>query len=262
MIRCRASWVLPISEPPIRDGWVAIEGGRVVSCGAADRPEAVVEQARDIDLGNVAILPGLVNAHTHLELSYLRGRVPRGASFVSWIRSVMTTRRGYPDPSAPEILDAVADGIAEAIRCGTAAVGDISNTLVTCQPLMESALAGVVFYELIGFKAADPVGMVDRARDAVRRVNATGRVRASLAAHAPYSVAPAVLRAIAEAIDRDGLPACSVHVSESAEEVEFIRTGEGPWRQLLEELGAWNPAWVAPGVSSLRRTKSASGSSM
>jgi cytosine/adenosine deaminase-related metal-dependent hydrolase len=246
LIRCRASWVLPISEPPIRDGWVAIDGGRVVSCGGADRPEG---PARDIDLGDVAILPGLVNAHTHLELSYLRGRVPRGASFVSWIRSVMTTRRGYPDPNAPEILDAVAGGIAEAIRCGTAAVGDISNTLVTYQPLTESALAGVVFYELIGFKPPDPAGLVDRARDAVRSIKATGGVRASLAAHAPYSVAPAVLRAIAEAIERDALPACSVHLSESAEEVEFIRTGEGLWRRLLEDFGAWNPEWTAPGVS-------------
>jgi aminodeoxyfutalosine deaminase len=252
LIRCRAAWVLPISGPPIRGGWVAIDGGRVVSCGGADRPEAPVEQAREIDVGNVAILPGLVNAHTHLELSYLQGRVPRSASFVSWIRSVMTLRRGYPDPNAPEILDAVGRGIAEAIRCGTAAVGDISNTLVTCRPLTDSALAGVVFYELIGFNVADPVGMVDRACDAVRDINATGGVRASLAAHAPYSVAPAVLRAIAEAIDRDGLPACSVHVSESVEEVEFIRTGEGPWRRLLEDVGAWNPEWIAPGVSSVQ----------
>jgi aminodeoxyfutalosine deaminase len=252
LILCRASWVVPIAEPPIRDGWVAIDDGRVVACGAADRPEAVIEQVRDIDLGDVAILPGLVNAHTHLELSYLRGRVPRGTSFVSWIRSVMTTRREYPDPNAPEILEAVAGGIAEAIRCGTAVVGDISNTLVTCRPLTESALAGVVFYELIGFNPADPMGMVDRACDVVRSINATGGVRASLAAHAPYSVAPAVLLAIAEAVDRDGLPACSVHVSESVEEVEFIRTGGGPWRRLLEDFGAWNPAWVAPGVSSVQ----------
>jgi len=74
-------------------------------------------------------------------------------------------------------------------------------------------------------------------------------VRASLAAHAPYSVAPLVFRAIREVIDRDPFAPCSVHVSESAEEVEFIRSGGGPWRQLLEELGVWNPEWVPPGGS-------------
>jgi cytosine/adenosine deaminase-related metal-dependent hydrolase len=75
----------------------------------------------------------------------------------------------------------------------------------------------------------------------------TDRVRASLAAHAPYSVSPLVLRAIREAVNRDPFAPCSIHVSESAEEIEFIRTGGGPWRALLEELGSWDPAWVPPG---------------
>jgi aminodeoxyfutalosine deaminase len=74
-------------------------------------------------------------------------------------------------------------------------------------------------------------------------------VRASLAAHAPYSVAPLVLRAIRREIDRRPFAPCSVHLSESAEEVEFIRSGRGPWRALLEEIGAWDPGWLAPGGS-------------
>src|SRR5206468_3804777 len=73
------------------------------------------------------------------------------------------------------------------------------------------------------------------------------RVRRSLAAHAPYSVGPLVFRAIREAVDREPFAPCSVHLSESVEEVEFIRSGRGPWRDLLEELGAWDPAWVPPG---------------
>jgi cytosine/adenosine deaminase-related metal-dependent hydrolase len=72
-------------------------------------------------------------------------------------------------------------------------------------------------------------------------------VRTSLAAHAPYSVAPLVLRAIREAVNRDPFAPCSIHLSESAEEMEFIRSGAGPWRALLEEIGSWDPAWVPPG---------------
>jgi cytosine/adenosine deaminase-related metal-dependent hydrolase len=74
-------------------------------------------------------------------------------------------------------------------------------------------------------------------------------VRPSLAAHAPYSVAPRVFRAIREAIDRRPALPCSVHLSESAEEVEFLQTGGGPWRGLLAELGSWDPRWHPPGVS-------------
>src|SRR5439155_1354767 len=88
-----------------------------------------------------------------------------------------------------------------------------------------------------------------RALQELGAVKPADRVRASLAAHAPYSVAPLLLRAIHRAVERDPFLPCSVHLAESAEEVEFIEKGTGPWRDLLEELGAWNSAWMVPGVS-------------
>jgi cytosine/adenosine deaminase-related metal-dependent hydrolase len=104
-----------------------------------------------------------------------------------------------------------------------------------------------VFYELIRFNVADPETFVEIARNELNRLAPTERVRVSLAAHAPYSVAPLVLRAIRRAVDRDPFLPCSVHLAESMEEVEFISNGGGPWRVLLEELGVWDPAWVPPG---------------
>ena len=246
MIRYHAAWILPISEPPIRDGWFAVDRGRVVALGAAGK-RVLSDGAQVVNLGDVAVLPGLVNAHTHLELSYLRDEVPPASQFVTWVRGVIQARRQHPDPGAGEILDAVDRALAEAVACGTAIVGDISNTLVTFEPLTRSSLAAVVFYELIGFNAPDPEGMVAHACRELEALAPTERVRASLAAHAPYSVAPLVLRAIRQAVDRDPFAPCSIHLSESAEEVEFIRSGGGPWRALLEELGSWDPAWVPPG---------------
>jgi cytosine/adenosine deaminase-related metal-dependent hydrolase len=248
MIRYHAAWILPISEPPIRDGWLAIDRGRVVALGSAGR-RVLYDGAREVDLGDVAVMPGLVNAHTHLELSYLRDEVPPASAFVTWIRGVMAARRQRPDPDSPEILDAVDRAVAETVASGTAIVGDIGNTLVTFGPLTRSPLAAVLFYELIRFNVADAEALVE---DAVAQIDALGpsdRVRTSLAAHAPYSVAPLVLRAIRQAIDRNPFAPCSVHLSESVEEMEFIRTGGGPWRALLEEIGAWDPAWVPPGGS-------------
>ena len=243
MIRYLAAWILPISEPPIRDGWIAVDRGRIAAIGH----RAPADGVREVDLGDVAVMPGLVNAHTHLELSYLRDEVPPASQFITWIRGVIAARRKQPDPRAPGILAAIDRALGEAVACGTAIVGDISNTLVTFGPLARSPLAAVVFYELIRFNAPDPSGLVVHACRELDALMPTERVRASLAAHAPYSVAPLLFRAIRQAVDRDMLAPCSVHLSESVEEVEFIRTGGGPWRALLEEMGSWDPAWVPPG---------------
>ena len=245
MIRYHAAWILPIGEPPIRDGWVAADRGRIVALGRRGESDA----SGDVHLGSVAVLPGLVNAHTHLELSYLREEVGPASAFVQWIRGVIAARSRQPDPRAPEILDAVDRAIVESEACGTAVVGDISNTLVTFDPLARSRLAAMVFFELIRFSVGDARAFVADASAQIDALQPTERVRASLAAHAPYSVAPLVFRAVRDAVDRRPLMPASVHLAESVEEDEFIRSGGGPWRDLLEELGAWDPRWVPPGGS-------------
>ena len=193
-------------------------------------------------------MPGLVNAHTHLELSYLRSQVPASSQFIAWIRTVVAERRKY-QPLAPEILQGLADGIAEAVACGTALAGDISNTLVGLGLLSSSRLAAVVYDELIRFRAPDPEGFVAEALNRIQGVPTTDDVRTSLAAHAPYSVSPGVFRALRAALDRGSVPSLSVHLSESAEEVEFVRSGSGPWRTFLEEIGAWDAEWTPHGSS-------------
>jgi aminodeoxyfutalosine deaminase len=248
LIRYRASWVLPFASPPIRHGWVAVDRGRIAAVGQGTPKDG----ASTIDLGAAAIVPGLVNAHTHLELSYLRDEIPPSSTFVPWVRGVMAARRQRPDPRSPEILEATGRAIDEAVAYGTAVVGDISNTLATFTPLTNSPLSAVVFYELIRFNAPDPEDLVEGARRQLADLAATDRVRVSLAAHAPYSVAPRVFRAIRKEVHRNPAARCSVHLSESPEEVDFIGTAGGPWRVLLEELGAWDPAWVAPAVSPVR----------
>src|SRR5262249_54475118 len=144
MVRYHASWVLPIDQPPIRDGWVTVDRGRIVALG---RRTPAAGRAAEVDLGEVCLLPGLVNAHTHLELSSLRDRAAPVSECVAWIRALIAARREHADPRAPAIVDAVDPAIAEAIASGTALVGDISNTLITLEPLKRSALAAVVFYE-------------------------------------------------------------------------------------------------------------------
>ena len=241
-----AEWVLPIADEPIRGGWVSIENGRVEGVGSGAPGDAV-------DLGAAVLLPALVNAHTHLELSYLRGRVPPGTRFTDWIRALMGLRRQYPDPAATEILSAARVAIAEAHASGTGLVGDISNTLVEVPLLRDARMPAQVFYELLGFSVQDPAGCVRAARervDALLRAEPPPRdVRISLAPHAPYSVSPALFTAIRDDLDAHKGDVSSVHLGESPAEIAFLQAGGGDLRAILEEFGVWNEEWRPPAVS-------------
>ena len=99
MILHRAAWVLPVAAPPIRDGWVAVEAGRIVACGAGDPPAGSLAAAPAFETEPAAIMPAVVNAHTHLELSYMRGLVPPAPSFEACARC--GTFAGSPGKSRP-----------------------------------------------------------------------------------------------------------------------------------------------------------------
>jgi cytosine/adenosine deaminase-related metal-dependent hydrolase len=224
----------------MRDAAVTIDGDRIVAVSAAPPPDA-------IDLGRVALLPSLVNVHTHLELSYLRGAVAPAARFIDWIRPLMAARRDYPDPHDPRILSAAKAAIAEARAAGTGIVGEVTNTLVSAPLLREAGMPAHLFYELLGFSAPDPEGRVSAARAQLDESTASP-LRGSLAPHAPYSVSPALFRAIRADLDRHE-DVSTVHLGESGEEVEFVKRGTGPWKTLLEELGAWSADWKPPATS-------------
>lgn len=244
MTRYRAAWVVPVAGPPLRDAWVAVAGDRIVAVGRdhdATTPE--------VDLGQVALMPGLVNAHTHLELSHLRGRIPPASDFVTWVRGVMASRRPGASVDGDAISAGIQAGIDEAVACGTVLVGDISNTLAPWTLLAGSSLGGVLFSEIIRFNTSDPVGVVTQACQQIDALPPSADLRASLAAHAPYSVAPLVFRAIRDEIDRRPFLPYSVHLAESRDESEFIRTGGGQWRAFLEQVGSWDPAWTPPGCT-------------
>ena len=242
MTAFRGAWLLPIADRPIPNGWVAVKDGRIAEVGSGSPPDA-------IDLGRVAILPALVNAHTHLELSYLHERVPRAPGFGTWVRTVMRIRTEYPDPADIRIVDPARAAIADARRAGTGLFGDVSNTLITVPLLREAGTPAQVFHELTGFTEEDPAARVREARGRADALALDGDdVRISIAPHAPYSVSAALFQAIRADLDAHPNTVSSVHLGETPDELELLRQGTGEIRAVLEELGRWPAEWLVPRV--------------
>jgi aminodeoxyfutalosine deaminase len=238
MTAYRAAWACPIDQPPIRDAVIQIENGII----KAISPFAS-HASGPRNLGDVVILPGLVNAHTHFELSWLRGRVPSANSFTDWVKTLFALRR--PDqPMTPELIAPIHDAIREARATGTIAAGDITNSLAAVEPMVQAGLKGVAFHELLGFQQRD--GALIEATRGQRTSAARHGLRISLAPHAPYSTSVELFKAIRAAVSASDCPITSVHLGESTEEVELLDKGSGPWRGMLEAIGAWRDDWEVP----------------
>jgi aminodeoxyfutalosine deaminase len=237
----RAAWLLPISQPPIRDAWLRTDRGRIVAFGHSRPGDFTADD--ETDLGEVAVLPGLVNAHTHLELSWMRGRMSDYDDFDAWIRRIIELKREAAG-EAGTVATAIDAAIREARAFGTALVGDVSNTFATSRPLRAHGMAGVVFHELLGFRSEDASTVMEEAAARVHAEPPSDTLRHSLAPHAPYSVSPALFGLIRAALQGNQFARSSVHLGESVAEVEFLRSGTGPCRSGLERMGKWDESWT------------------
>jgi cytosine/adenosine deaminase-related metal-dependent hydrolase len=230
-----------VSGPPIRDGVVAVHAERVAFVGPRSSAEAPAGSI--LDLGNTIVLPGLINAHCHLELSALAGRVAGGRGFTAWVSDLVAARASVaPD----QTRSAAAEAIRGLERSGTVAVGDVSNALEHLDLLADSSLEAVVFYEQIGWdpaKAPHILANADARLAAVGGARPAPNVSVRLAAHAPHSVSAALFRGL---VARGG-PA-ALHLAESSDETRFLATGEGEWRAFLEER-VGDVAFAPPGLS-------------
>jgi cytosine/adenosine deaminase-related metal-dependent hydrolase len=222
-----APWVLEgRSGRVVRDGAVALDGDRVVAVGPRARVEAVHGRGERRD---AVLLPALVNAHLHLELSHLAGAVLGGEGLPAWIELFVSarTRARERDP-AP----AMTMGAEDLVRFGVAAVGDISNTLASVAPLGAAGLAGTVFHEVFGLT---PRRMVE-ARAAAKAMRARAPapapgLRIVTSPHAIYSTHhPSLIELL-----RAG-PG-SLHLAEDPAERSFVSTGTGAFGHLVARMG-------------------------
>ncbi len=238
-----ARYVFPVEGEPIRNGWISVIDGAISRVGRSYglRP--------DFDLGNVAIVPGFVNAHTHLDLTPIAPQADREDGTedeVRWLRRVVECRRAtMPDESR----QAVAKNIRASLDAGTTAVADITPAGLSWNAISDSPLRGIVYAEVLGLKRMRGIQTNSDAWEWIASLGIeddgpTRRLRPGLSPHAPYSTAGWLYRRAST-----GKMPLSTHLAEMPEERVLLETRGGPLRDFLEEIGAWDDDWKPLGPS-------------
>ncbi len=247
MIAYRAAWVIPIASEPVSDGVVVVDGERIAYVGPADgAPEAEL-----IDLGNVVLLPGLVNAHCHLELTAMRGFL-EDLDFRRWILRLTNARRAVLDRDA--LLDSARYGLEEGVRAGITAYADTCESGVVMQAMREAGVRGVMYQEVFGPAPEQAPAAIAELREKVSglRYLETPLVRVGVSPHAPYTVSDDLFRATTQLANEWHLP-MAIHIAESEVERALVAEGSGAFADGLRRRGISVEPRATSSIDLLRR---------
>jgi 5-methylthioadenosine/S-adenosylhomocysteine deaminase len=235
MLRIRAGRVHPVTAPPLEDGAVLIgDDGRIRGVG----PHAQVPTpsgCEALEFRDAVIVPGLVNTHTHLELTHFGGKNDPEQAFPRWIRRV----RALKEETPAEAFDAAAEqGLRDCWAQGVTCVADTGDSGAALRALFRLGGRGIAYHEVFGPDPAQAEPSLEGLKGRLHELRRFTSFHAGLGVspHAPYTVSAPLYRAVAEYAYRDGLP-IAVHLAESKEEVAFVRDGEGPFAAAWADRG-------------------------
>ncbi|HEY3113485.1 MAG TPA: amidohydrolase family protein [Gemmatimonadaceae bacterium] len=230
-MRYHARWVLPITQPPIANGTVVESDGLITYVG----PRADAPPGDNYDLGEAILLPGLVNTHTHLELTAMRGFL-EDCRFAVWIDKLRQSRNEVLD--AEMLLDAARFGVIEGVEAGITTYADTCSTGVAMQAMRELGVRGIMFQEVF---APDPtraeiaIGELESIVDRLQ-LEQTELVSLGISPHAPYTVSDALYEAAARFANSRKLP-LAMHVAESEPEYDIVVSGSGDFAERWQRRG-------------------------
>ncbi|HKO63018.1 MAG TPA: amidohydrolase family protein [Pyrinomonadaceae bacterium] len=245
-----ASWVLPVSSAPIAGGAIAVDKDRIVAVGRNSVLRSQFPQASIRDFPASAIIPGLINAHSHLELTAMRGFLEKEeGDFFAWLKKLTVAR--VERMTEDDLYVSAAWGACEAARAGVTCFADASDSATTSlRALRDSGLRGIVYQESFGPDPKLVEENFEKLRQKVASLKGleTALVKCGVSPHAPYTVCGPQLELISRFAIDEALP-LMMHAAETEMEVAFIREGRGPFADGLRNRGI---EWQAPKTSSIR----------
>ncbi|PYO95290.1 MAG: hypothetical protein DMD60_13440 [Gemmatimonadetes bacterium] len=234
MLRIRAGSVHPVTAPPIEDGAVLVDDRGTIAAVGPNSLVPTPPEARALDFPQARLLPGLVNTHTHLELTHLAGKDAE-REFAGWIR----TLRALKDATSPEEFSHSAEqGVRDAWAAGVTCVADTGSTGTPLEALARLGGRGIYYQEVFGpdpTKCGASMAELEQAVARLRRF-ASSHLSLGISPHAPYTVSEPLYRAVAEFARRDALP-LAVHLAESRDETALVRDGAGSFAEALRARG-------------------------
>lgn len=243
-----ASWLWSgdAADEPIAEGAAVVEGARIVAVGDARSLRASYPDAR-WERHEGVLLPGLVNARVSLELSALRGRVAGGRGYVPWLRELGEARERFTPEADAEALDAA---VAELVRAGTAAIGEVTRTGAAIETLASAPLVARVFHEIAGLRRETATVIRAMAEEHQESLTVPANVELALAPHSLVGLHPAALVALFEGGAPIPLPLAS-----SPAERAYLADGGGPLAAWMRERGADPADWDAPGLAPIEHAR-------
>ena len=244
----RARYALADSQTLVSNAAVRVLDRGTVSGMTPWNPADQNRSSAVVDWGSAIILPGLVKAHAHLELTSLFHRIARIDSFTDWLSQLIALRRSMDDPA---LYSSFEEGLALSLASGTTAVGDISSTGIARGAAPGSRIRRVIFEESIALsesRADEKISEVEQILDS----SESGEFfKPGVSPHAPYTVSARLYRKLGELAKARSLP-LATHIAETEQEIEFLKTGTGEFKQFLQRMQALPADWEPPGVHPIR----------
>ena len=244
----KASLVYPVIGEPIRDGSVVVSGSVIENVGKSDKFDSasLKDNSFDevIDLTGYLVMPGFVNAHSHLQWSAAKGKTKREADFTEWIKSLMQAKE---EITQTDQLSAMRLGIDEMLRSGITTVADVISDAETAQPIVDSQIRSVIFIEPIAPHEKDAEATEQIVRSQIEKLRQSGAT-VGIAPHSPYTVSPKLLKLLKSLSKEMHIP-FSIHLAETEQENLYITKGSGDLAQLLKMSGFFTEGFKGYGKS-------------
>ena len=237
----------------ITAGAVAVRDGVIVAAGPLREVLRDCGDAELRDLGDAIVMPGLVNAHTHLELSSMGSDGPPEGDYLDWLKGLLDRRAAEDGGTARRAAEQARDAL---IARGTVAVGDICNDTWIADVWKDRPVCGVLFHELLGLADDGSGQRFEMARQRIAACPAPLGWRWSVVPHAPHTTSLDLMRTLAEHAKRERIP-FSIHLAESAGETALLASGGGPFREFFERRGFLGTAYEPPRCTPLERIEAA-----